>query len=83
MTLVDEISGLLKEGKPLFALMLIKQYVEDNVADETSPECSELITAVRVMPWMNDESWRYFAPSLPDEEIKTLALRVQECVGQR
>ncbi|MCG3108975.1 hypothetical protein L3N51_01265 [Metallosphaera sp. J1] len=80
MTLLQEVTGLVKENKPLFAMMLIKQFVEDHQLENPSRECEEIFRAVKVMPWMNDESWRYFAPSLPEEDIEALALRVQDCV---
>ncbi|ABP94488.1 MULTISPECIES: hypothetical protein [Metallosphaera] len=79
MTLFQEVDGLIKGNRPLFAMMLIKQFVEDHQLENPSKECEEIFRAVKVMPWMNDESWRYFAPSLPEDEIKTLALKVQDC----
>ncbi|QKR00294.1 hypothetical protein GWK48_07820 [Metallosphaera tengchongensis] len=80
MTLVEEVKGLIRVDKPLQALMMIKQYVEDNPVENPSKECEEILRAVKVMPWLNDESWRFFAPSLPEEEIEMLALRIQDCV---
>ncbi|AEB95859.1 MAG: hypothetical protein QXR57_07345 [Metallosphaera sp.] len=80
MTLLKEVTAALKENRPLFAFMLIKQYVEDHQLLDESEECLNLVKAVKVMPWLNDESWRYFVPSLPEEEIKLLALRIQNCI---
>lgn len=83
MTLLSEVEGMLREGKPLYALNLIKQYVEERSLDELRlpKECKEIITAVRVMPWLNDESWGYFAVKPDPESIEGMAAMVSNCLG--
>ncbi|MBW9140883.1 MAG: hypothetical protein K1T65_04155 [Candidatus Aramenus sp.] len=72
-------------GKPLMAMLVIKEYVSDRVGNlktkEISKECKDLLQAILSSPSLNDESWRVFVPALPPEEIRSIAIRVSECVG--
>ncbi len=73
---------LAEMGKPLMAMLMIKGYVLDNVKEiNTVPkECKELLQAVLSTPSLNDESWRYFVPALSTDEIRSIAIKVYECV---
>jgi hypothetical protein len=84
MTLLSDVEGMLRAGKPFYALNLIKQYVEDMISDKSEiPErCRHIIEAVRVMPWLNDESWRYFAAKMDDTSIQELAVLVSNCIRE-
>ncbi|BCU69555.1 hypothetical protein [Stygiolobus caldivivus] len=78
---IDVIENLLKMGKPLTALRFLKQFIKDNSGlMRNDEECETVKRVIMSFPSLNDESWRYFVPSPPKEEIEYLIQKVKECI---
>lgn len=82
---MEEAIHLAKMGKPLTAMLIIKSYVQDKIAEGKDVKnmdkvCRDLISAILATPSINDESWGVFVPSPSVEEIEAVIQKVRECL---